>query len=244
MKIVIFGATSAIAQAAARLWAARGDELFLVGRNAERLSAVAKDLEVRGKKPIGTASADLTDRTRHAALIEKAAGHLKGIDTVLIAHGELGDQKKSEADPAAALAVIDSNFLSCVSLLTLLSPQFERQRSGTLAVISSVAGDRGRRSNYIYGAAKAGLNAFLSGLRARLSSAGVSVLTIKPGFVDTPMTAQFKKGLLWASADSVGKGIVRAVDRRRDVIYLPRFWCLIMSIIRAIPERIFKRLKI
>jgi short-subunit dehydrogenase len=131
-----------------------------------------------------------------------------------------------------------------IALATVLANRFEAQRSGSIAVISSVAGDRGRQSNYVYGAAKGAVTLLLQGLRNRLSKSGVQVLTIKPGFVDTPMTAEFKKGALWAKPDDIAHGIVSAIDRRRDVVYLPGFWRLIMLIIRHIPEPIFKRMSL
>ncbi|MDQ3267568.1 MAG: SDR family NAD(P)-dependent oxidoreductase, partial [Pseudomonadota bacterium] len=136
------------------------------------------------------------------------------------------------------------NFLSVVSLLTLLANRFEEQGHGCLAVISSVAGDRGRQSNYFYGSAKGGLSVFLQGLRNRLASRGVQVLTIKPGFVDTPMTTGFKKGALWVGPNVIAAGIHRAIRRHSNEVYLPWFWWGIMTIIKAIPERIFKHLKL
>jgi len=129
-------------------------------------------------------------------------------------------------------------------LLTLLANRFEAQRHGTLAVIGSVAGDRGRQSNYVYGTAKGALAIFLQGLRNRLHPAGVRVLTVKPGFVDTPMTASFKKGPLWAAPEAVAAAIVAAVERGRDVIYTPWFWWGIMTLIKLVPERVFKKLKL
>ncbi len=165
-------------------------------------------------------------------------------DTVLIAHGTLSDQKACEASVELTLREIDTNALSVVALLTRIANRLEQRRAGTIAVISSVAGDRGRGSNYVYGSAKALVTAFLSGLRQRLGKSGVGVVTIKPGFVDTPMTAAFAKGPLWASPEKVAKGIVRALDRRSDTVYLPGFWWTIMFIIRAIPERLFWRLSL
>ncbi len=243
-KIVIFGATSAIAQAAARLFAARGDGLFLVARNPEKLAVVCADLKVRGAKEIGSMSAELTDSARHAELVKEASRFLGGLDTALIAHGELGEQAAAEKDFAKALSLLDTNFLSYASLLTHLANLFSVQKNGTIAVISSVAGDRGRGSNYVYGSAKAALSTFAAGLRNRLYPSNVHVVTVKPGFVDSPMTAHLKKGPLWASPAKVGKGIVRAIDCRRDVVYLPCFWRLIMCVITSIPEKLFKRLKL
>lgn len=242
-KIVIFGATSAIAQACARIWAGRNDTLYLVGRRAERLEAVAGDLEVRGAQ-VQWVAHDLADLEAHASLVNRAAEALGGIDVALLAHGTLGDQTLLRQDASLAAESIALNFVSAASLLSHLANRMEKQGAGSLAVISSVAGDRGRQSNYVYGAAKAGLSAFASGLRNRLQKRGVHVLTIKPGFVDTPMTAHVKKGLLFASPETVGQGIVKAIDRKKDVAYVPGFWRPIMWVVRGIPERLFKRLSL
>lgn len=243
-KVMIVGATSAMARETARLFAASGDRLFLVGRNAERLQAVADDLKVRGSSEVPTAVADLDDVSRHPELVDAAAEAMGGLDTVLVAHGVLGDQRQAEATYDATEASLRTNFLSVVSLLTPVANRFEAQGHGTIAVISSVAGDRGRQSNYVYGTAKAGLSTFLSGLRNRLHRKGVRVVDIRPGFVDTPMTAHLPKGPLFVKPDVVARGIHRAIERGADVVYLPRFWAMIMLIIRMIPESIFKRLKL
>jgi decaprenylphospho-beta-D-erythro-pentofuranosid-2-ulose 2-reductase len=244
-RIVIFGATSAIAQAAARIWARRGHRLFLVGRNPSKLEALAADLEVRAGGPgrIDVAQADLDDLARHAELIAGAEQAMGGMDIALIAHGTLPDQQRCASDVALALRESHTNAVSVMSLCTLLAERFEGQGRGQLAVITSVAGDRGRQSNYVYGAAKGMVSLFLQGLRNRLHARGINVVTIKPGFVDTPMTEGVPKGgPLWATPAAVGRGIVAAIDRRRDVVYLPWFWRPIMGVIRAIPETIFKRL--
>jgi len=240
MKILILGATSAIAQAAARIWAKRGCELLLVARNGERLSAVADDLRLRGGKVL-TLAQDLNDDSLHEALVENAMVALGAADVVLLAQGMLGDPAFRDRDPAAAELVLRTNLLAPVRLLTLLS---QRLRAGAcIAAISSIAGDRGRARVGAYGASKAGLDSFLSALRQSLREREVRVLTVKPGFVDTPMTAALPKNALFATPASVGRGIVRAVDSRADVVYLPWWWRLIMLVVRAIPERIFKRLK-
>lgn len=243
-RILIVGATSAIAQAAARVWAARGDALFLVGRDLARLESIAADLAIRGAGQVDCAAMDATDVEADAAVIERAAASLGGLDTALIAHGTLSDQAACQASVAQTLAEINVNALSVVALLTLLANRFERQRGGTIAVISSVAGDRGRGSNYVYGSAKALVSAFASGLRQRMYRARVTVVTLKPGFVDTPMTAAFAKGPLWAQPSRVAAGLVRAIDRGAPVVYLPGFWRPIMFVVRAIPERWFSRLKL
>ncbi|QQS54747.1 MAG: SDR family oxidoreductase [Candidatus Competibacteraceae bacterium] len=244
-NILIIGATSAIAEATARRFAAAGARFYLVGRNAEKLAAIARDLEIRSGQPVTRESLDLDQLDLHPALLERAKQVLGGIDVAFIAHGILPDQAACQQSVEKTLAAIQTNALSTISLATLLANTFEQRGRGLLIVISSVAGDRGRQSNYIYGAAKGMLNLFLQGLRNRLSKKGVQVLTIKPGFVDTPMTAAFeKKGLLWAQPDQIAKGIVVAVERGRDEVYLPGFWRWIMLVIRHIPEGIFKRLKL
>lgn len=242
--ILIIGATSAIAEATARHFARDGDRLFLVARNPDRLSAVAADLKSRGASQVESFVMDANDTNQHEALMAQADAALGGLDTVLIAHGTLSDQKACEASYGATLTELQTNCLSVISLLTHVANLFEKQHKGTIAVISSVAGDRGRQSNYVYGTAKAAVTTFLQGLRGRLHRSGVNVITIKPGFVDTPMTAEFKKGPLWASPEQIGKGIYRAMARRKETVYLPAFWIIIMTIIRVIPEGIFKRLTI
>jgi decaprenylphospho-beta-D-erythro-pentofuranosid-2-ulose 2-reductase len=241
-RIAVFGATSAIAQGFLRAAAAQGDALFVVGRNAEKLSAVADDIRVRGARLVHATAANLEETWRHAGLIDEAERTLGGLDAVLVAHGTLPNQAAAERDFTIIEREIRTNFLSAASILTVAANRFEEKRAGVLVAISSVAGDRGRRSNYVYGAAKAALSAFLSGLRGRLAPAGVSVVTVKPGFVDTPMTAHLPKNALFATSDAVGRRIYRALERREDVVYIPFFWALIMRAIRLVPERIFKRL--
>ncbi|WP_225410318.1 SDR family oxidoreductase [Stigmatella hybrida] len=243
-KVLILGATSAIAQATVRLLAARGAALYLVGRNAANLDAVAKDAATRGASQVEQEAVDLDDTAAHEALVERAFQALGGLDGALIAHGVLGEQKACERAWADAQKVLHTNFLSAASLLTVLGNRFEAQKAGTLVVLSSVAGDRGRQSNYVYGASKGALTVFLQGLRNRLAPAGVAVVTVKPGFVDTPMTAHVAKNKLFASPEQVARGILRAADGRKDEVYVPGFWALIMLIIRTIPEGVFKRMKL
>ena len=246
-KIVIFGATSAIAAACARRWIALGNDLHLVGRDQAKLDVLRTDLDVRkgeGQK-ISATVADLSDLSRHAALFDEAVAALGGMDVVFVAHGTLPDQANCEASVEETMKQIGVNGLSPISLATIAAQRFETAGRGTIAVISSVAGDRGRQSNYTYGAAKGMLSIFLEGLRNRLARHNVHVVTIKPGFVDTPMTAHIsRKGGLWAQPDAIAAGIVAAVEKGRDVAYLPAVWWPIMFIIRHIPERIFKRLSL
>jgi len=243
-KILIIGATSAIAQATAKLFAQQHDALFLVGRDADKLEAIVADLKVQGASKVESATLDLNECDQHQSILDQAYTSLEGLDTVLIAYGILDDQQAGIQDYAKASFALHTNFLSVVSLLTSIANRFEKQHYGCIAVISSVAGDRGRQSNYIYGAAKGALTIFLQGLRNRLHPANVCVLTIKPGFVDTPMTANIKKGALWAQPETIATGIYRAMKKRKNVVYLPWFWWPIMMIIRHIPEPIFKRMKL
>ncbi|ADV84071.1 SDR family oxidoreductase [Terriglobus saanensis] len=240
-KILILGATSAIAEQTARVWAKRGDSLYLVARNPQKLAVVAADLKTRGASFVESIVADLDDLDLHPQLLADAITALGGLDIAYLAHGVLGDQAEAEADAIAAEQILHTNFTSPVSLLTWLANFCVKQHSGTLAVISSVAGDRGRKSNYVYGSAKAGLSAFLSGLRNRIDREGVTVTTIKPGPVKTSMTAGMKGSEKFADPAKVGKAIASAIDSKRDQIYVPFQWRVIMAVIRHIPESIFKK---
>ncbi|WP_342630802.1 SDR family oxidoreductase [Marinobacter alkaliphilus] len=244
-RVVILGATSAIAEQVARQLVSQGSHLYCVGRNEQKLNAILQDLRVRAgeNQPISGCSADLTDTGTHQSLIAGATRFLGRIDAVLVAHGTLPNQEACQANVDQTLSEIETNALSIVSLLTPLANQLEEQRHGVIAVISSVAGDRGRQSNYVYGASKGMVTIFLQGLRNRLSKSNVDVVTIKPGFVDTPMTADFDtSGLLWSKPDSIAKGIVKAMEKGKGEIYLPWFWRFIMIVIKHIPDTIFKRM--
>ncbi len=241
-RVAIFGATSAIAMECARLWASEGTTFFLVGRNQEKLSQTADDLVARGASDVQLYTLDLNRIDSHAELIEACFSNLGQVDIALLAHGTLPDQAACERDPDLALHEFSNNALSVIALLTRLANRMEAQRTGTIAVISSVAGDRGRPSNYLYGTAKAAVSTFCQGLRARLFKAGVHVATIKPGFVDTPMTAGLNlPARLTASPEQVAKSIYGAIENRRNVAYTPWFWMGIMTIIKSIPEFLFKR---
>jgi short-subunit dehydrogenase len=242
MRILIVGATSALAHEAAKCFAKDGVEFFLVARSAEKLEDVGNDLKVRGARRIETFVLDVNDFDRHQEMVETAISTLDGLDMVLISHGTLPDQQKCEKSVAETLKEFTTNCTSVISLLTILADYFEQQRRGCIAVVSSVAGDRGRQSNYVYGAAKGAVSIFLQGLRNRLDKSGVAVVTIKPGTVDTPMTAALKKGLLFANPRGVGQGIYEAMKKRKEVVYLPWYWRPIMFMIRRIPEPVFKKL--
>lgn len=242
-RTAIFGATSAIAQAVGRRLARQGAHLHLVARDSAKLEAVRADLTARGAT-VTVAIADLDELERHAALVEEAWAACGGLDAALIAQGTLPDQAACERDFELTRRQWITNFVAPASLAARLADRFEAAGAGTLAAISSVAGDRGRRSNYVYGTAKGALSTFLAGLRLRSRDKGVHVVTIKPGFVDTPMTAAFPKGALWASPDQVAAGIVAAMERGSGEVYLPWFWWPIMFVLRHLPEAIFARLKI
>ena len=243
-KVLIVGASSAMAQACARQWAQRGDRLFLAARQEAAVQAACADLRTRGANRADGMVFDALALDSHAALLQRATEALDGLDTILIAHGTLSDQARAQREPAYALQELHTNGTSVIHLMGLAAEQFEAQGRGAIAVISSVAGDRGRQSNYVYGSAKALVSAFASGLRQRLAKRGVAVVTIKPGFVDTPMTASFKKGALWASPQKVAGDIVQGIDKGRAVVYTPGFWRAIMFVITHIPERIFVKLSL
>lgn len=243
MKILIIGANSAIAKATARLYAESGAELFLIARNEERLKELAEDLNVRGATISGILALDLSKIAEHKKALESAIHALEKIDLALICHGDLPDQKACEGNFKTAQKAITVNGLSTISLLTVLADVFKTQGFGSIAVITSVAGDRGRQPNFVYGAAKALVSTYLQGLRGALLPFGVHVLDIKPGLVDSPMTAGLEKGALWSSPELIAECIVSGVRRKRLTIYAPGYWRLIMMVVSSIPEFIFQRLK-
>ncbi|MDR1461738.1 MAG: SDR family oxidoreductase [Azoarcus sp.] len=244
-RILIIGASSAIAAACARLWAGDGARFFLVARDAEKLAAMASDLGARGASETQSFLMDASDTSAHAGMIREAFQAFQGLDIALIAHGTLPDQTACEQDAALALREFGVNGLSVIALLTGLASRFEQQRGGALAVITSVAGERGRPGNYVYGSAKAAVSTFCEGLRARLFKHGVTLTDIRPGFVATPMT----RGLplpawLTSTPEAVAKRIVSGIGRGTDVLYTPFYWYFILCAIRHLPRAIFKRLKL
>lgn len=237
-RTLILGATSAIAAEVAALCAARGDRLYLIGRDARKLQDLVASL---GAAVVGHETADLNAFAAAAARVQRAIDALGGLDRALIAHGDLGDQARSEHDFDHARAIIDTNFVSAVSLLLPLANHFEAQGRGHLAAITSVAGERGRPRNYTYGASKRALSCYLEGLRSRLYATGVRVHDFKLGPVETPMSAGHPKNFLWGEKRAVARGIVRAMERRWHTIYLPRSWRVVMAIVRVLPECVFQR---
>lgn len=241
--VLVIGATSAIAAACAQRWAAQGARFVLVARNPEKLAAVRDDLLARGATSAETLLWSAEDFAAHASTVAQALAVLGHIDIALLAQGSLPEQARCEQDADSTLQQLAINATSSIALLTLLANALEHQGKGALGVITSVAGDRGRRSNYVYGSAKAAVSTFCSGLRARLYGAGVTVTDIRPGFVASPMTSHLSLSpLLLASPERIAGPIVSAIERGLDVVYVPAFWRAIMFVVRALPEALFKKL--
>lgn len=242
-SIFISGATSAMAQAYARRHAARGASFYLLGRSDDKLEIVKQDLIARGAGSVTTCAADMGKLQNYGVIIDKAIAALGAIDIALIAQGVMYKQEDLQKNPDLIRDMYQVNVLSAIELLTALANYFEQQKRGSLLVISSVAGDRGRQSNYIYGATKAALSVFTDGLRNRLCKYGVSVVTVKPGFVDSPMTQDLDKGgPLWATPEKIAEDMDKTIAKGGAVLYTPWFWRYIMLIIKHIPDFIFKKM--
>jgi decaprenylphospho-beta-D-erythro-pentofuranosid-2-ulose 2-reductase len=239
-RILIVGATSAIAAEVARSYAKRGARLHLLARSPSKLAALTSSLDPSSQ--VTSAVADFGELARIDELVRGALRDLGGLDTVLIAHGDLGDQPGSEASFDEAESIFRTNLLSVIAFLVPLANALEAQGRGCIGVITSVAGERGRPRNYTYGAAKGALNVYLQGLRSRLFRSRVSVVTLKLGPVDTPMTADHAKNALFARPRDVASSIVRALDAGVPEAYVPSFWGAIMPIVRGTPERVFQLL--
>jgi len=238
---LVLGASSAIARAFARRAAEAGADILLAGRDLEDLERTARDIRVRHGRRVEVLTFDAADFAGHGDFVERCRPLARRLD-VFLAFGLMPEQEAMEARPDLALDAIAANYVGAVSILLRLAPVLEAQGEGRVVVISSVAGDRGRLKNYVYGSAKAGLTAFTQGLRARLFRRNVQVTTIKPGFIDTAMTFGLKGGPLMASADSLARACLAYAERGREVAYFPPIWGMIMTIIRLIPEPIMKRL--
>ena len=243
--VLVLGAASAIARAVAGEFARRGFDLLLAGRDREELDKVATDLSLRHAVSARARAFDALAFDSHRAFVEACRETSRdSLTGAVLCFGYLGEQSAAQKDPAEARRVLDTNLVGAVSILSLLANHLEDKRAGFLCALSSVAGDRGRQSNYVYGAAKAGLTVFLQGLRNRLFASGVTVTTIKPGFVDTPMTWGRPGVFLVASPRTAARSIVKAVLKGEDQAYVPRFWRPVMLLIRLIPEKIFKRMRL
>jgi len=248
LRVLILGAASGIAQATARLYAAEGATLVLAGRNLGRLEAIANDLKLRGAASAVAVEVDFLAADPRAAWDALSAAH-GPFDHVLLAYGVLGDQSAAESDMAAADTIMAVNFTSAAAWSLLAAEDFEARGAGSLVVLGSVAGDRGRRANYVYGASKAGIGVLVEGIAHRFAGKfpagnGPRAVVIKPGPTDTPMTAGMKKGLLMASPEQVAKIVRRAADKGGPVQYAPGRWRLIMMIVGAIPSAIFNKMNL
>ncbi len=242
--VLIIGANAGIGRALAAEFASHGYGLILAGRDLDELRAVATDLGIRNKAQARAEKVDVADFDELESSIAKcvAAGG-DGLEGTVLCAGYLGDAEAAKTDLREARRIFDTNFTGSALALDVLANHFEQKGKGFLCALSSVAGDRGRQSNYLYGAAKGGLTTFLEGLRNRLYHRGVHVVTVKPGFVDTRMVFGKPRLPLVASPERVARDIYRAIEKRKDVVYVPWFWRWIMLVIRSIPEPIFKRLK-
>ena len=243
-KVLVFGANSAICHELLKVYAKEGANYFLVGRNQTNLTAVADDLQARGGLIKGVASYDFNEWQQHQTCVLRARDALGSFDIVIVAHGSLPDQPQCETDASAVKACMDDNFTSAAIIIQACAQQLSLQGYGTLAVLSSVAGDRGRKSNYVYGAAKAGIDALLQGLQGRFSGSGVKVVNIKPGMIATPMTASMKHGPIWSTPEAIAPVLHKAIASGRPVCYAPSYWRLIMLIIRTLPTAILAKLPI
>lgn len=241
-SLLVLGATSDIAVECARTFSKAGFDIVLAARDVENLKVIARDIHVRSSQRAYVVSFDATDFDAHDEFVTSLPVEPDG---VICAFGYLGDQSKAESDFVEARAIIDTNYTGAVSLLSCFASVFENRQSGFIVGISSVAGDRGRSSNYVYGSAKAGLTAFLSGLRNRLVKKNVQVITVKPGFVHTAMTEHLDlPTALTAQPVEVATDILNAVEKKKDLVYSKWFWRYIMLIVKHIPETVFKRLSL
>lgn len=239
-RTLVLGATSTIARSIVRQLGARGHDLTLAARDAKELDAVATDAAIRYGVETTTVPFDAVDEG-HVATLEAA---LKDhpIDAAIACFGRLGDQERARHEAELARGIIQVSLTGLVSTLTPIADHLADRRQGSITVLSSMAGERGRASNYPYGAAKAGVTTFLSGLRQRLHGRGVQVTTIKPGFVDTRMTYGQEGMFLVASPEHVARATIRAIGKGKDVAYVPWFWRPVSWLLRAVPEGVFKRL--
>ena len=236
---LILGATSAVAGELARRFVKRGDRVYLVGRNQQKLEALAKEL---GDGVIGSASADFNDTNQAAALVGSVFGIMKTVDIALVLHGDLGDQLRSEQDPEHALEIIRTNYLSVVALMIPLVDQMRKQGYGKIGVVLSVAGDRGRPRNFTYGSAKGALGIYLQGWRSVLYGTSIDLHSFKLGPVDSPMTVDHEKNFSFSSIEKVAGLILRGLESARRTHYVPGYWFWVMLVVRWLPEPVFQRL--
>ena len=242
MKVVFLGATKGIGRALARLLAARGDTLFLLGRDAADLERSARDLEARGAKgPVGTAACDLADPSRFDAALDKADAALGGFDAVVLTAGLFATQEKLEADAALTASLLNANFTATILFCEAARKRLLARGGGTLCVFSSVAGERGRKPVILYGATKAGLSAYLEGLDHKFRASGLRTVCVKPGFVKTSMTEGLKPPPFAGEPEPVAQRVLAAIDRGTPVVYAPPMWALVMMVIRNLPRFVMRK---
>jgi hypothetical protein len=237
-RVLVLGATSGIARAAALEWARRGADLVLAGRDHEELEYLAADARIRGGAKVEIIDFVATDFASHPDFWQRCGE----VDGVLCALGAMPPQAEAQRDWAKCQAIIEVNYSACVSILNLVANDFEARKRGFIVILSSVAGDRARRNNYLYASAKSGVSAYAEGLRARLFASGVSVTTIKPGPVDTGMTWGMDKLPLLVGPERVASDIYRGARRGADVVFSPPPWRLIMALLRFVPSFVWKRM--
>ncbi len=242
-NILVIGSTSKIAEACLRLWAVKKCEFFLVARNLKKNEILSESLKNLGAKNVYNYTMDLNHLNLHNKMYEDACSKLSNIDLVFIAHGTLPNQNDIQNDEKDILNTINTNAISVINLLTIIARDFENKKQGHIAIISSVAADRGRESNYIYGSSKAMITVFAEGLGQRLKKSNIDLTIIKPGIIDTPMTSKLKKNFLWSNPNKIASKIIKAIEKKRSEVYVPSFWFIIMLIIKFIPSFIFKKLK-
>jgi short-subunit dehydrogenase len=243
-RILVLGGYSGIAQKVEEKWARQGASLYLVGRSQAKLEVVRNHLLVLGAKEVYIESADLNNLNAHKSILQRAVASLNGLDLLFVCYGILPDQKMLEEEPEKIVENYNTNAISVIHFVTTSVNYFESRNAGTIAVVTSVAGERGRKSNYFYGSAKACVDIYLEGLRHRLFHSGVKVITIKPGVVDTPMTKELGKKILIASPERVAEDIIRGIENGKHIIYTPWYWKYILGVIKLLPERIFSKLEI
>jgi decaprenylphospho-beta-D-erythro-pentofuranosid-2-ulose 2-reductase len=242
MTVLLLGATSDMAIALVRQFGSCGHDLQLAGRDGEQLHILANDTKIRYNVSVDVLELDALNFASHQVIYSSLA---KKPDIAILIFGYLGDHQRAIHDWSEAEKILSTNYIGAVSILNEIANDFEKRKFGTIVGISSVAGDRGRMSNYLYGSAKAGLTAYLSGLRNRLFHSGVHVLTVKPGFVRTKMTESLKlPPLVTADPGQVAKKIYSAIEKKKNLIYVLPVWAILMLLIRSIPEFVFKKMKL
>lgn len=244
MSVLVLGATSPIARQLASRYAEAGAAVFVSARDAEEAAGLAADLHIRYQVETASAAFDATDFDAHEGFVDAVEASLGPLDVAVVAFGDMGEQETSESDFAAARRVIEVNFTGAASVCEAIASRMAERGAGSIVGLASVAGDRGRQSNYFYGSAKGAFALYLQGLRNRLHKRGVHVMTVKLGFVDTRMTFGMQTGIPIAAPERVARALYSAQRRGVDTLYYPRFWRGIMGVVGAIPERLFKRLSL